>query len=137
MDLEGASGGIAPEIFQYSSYNTVDDVTKESYQGCNTTNAIQSSNNGNTTYTLSSPGDRYFIAGNKLYCLGGMKLHVTVEADQVASPASAPEPGDSLPTPTSENNNPSIFSSAVAIHGGTYSILFVFLGFMVAIPWVM
>ncbi|KAA8539753.1 hypothetical protein F0562_026445 [Nyssa sinensis] len=73
-------------LFQYSSSYSVSEVTRESYRACSTTNVIQSSSNGNTSFTLSRPGDEYFICGNKLYCLGGMKLHAHVEQSaQLAS----------------------------------------------------
>lgn len=41
---------------------------------------------------LTRGGDRYFVCGNKLYCLGGMKLHVHVEDDgKSISPTMAPK----------------------------------------------
>lgn len=41
---------------------------------------------------LTKAGDRYFVSGNKLYCLGGMKLHVHVEGDDKSvAPTLAPE----------------------------------------------
>lgn len=47
--------------------------------------------NGNTTVPLTRVGDRYFVCGNRLHCLGGMKLHVHVEGDDMAlSPTQAP-----------------------------------------------
>lgn len=96
-------------VFQYSQYHSVDEVTKESYNGCNTTNALQSSRNGNTTYVLSAPGDRYFLCGNRLHCLGGMKIHVHTVENQAAAPGGAPQaqPGGNLPPGSSRNSNPS------------------------------
>ncbi|XP_052174548.1 blue copper protein-like [Diospyros lotus] len=116
-------------LFQYSAPETVNEVSKESYDGCNTTRVIQtSSNSGNTTVTLSKPGDRYFVSGNRLYCLGGMKLHVHVDGNSAAAtaaPAQAPqaEAGGNLPrSPSSKSNNPTsvVPSSAAAVigHGG-------------------
>lgn len=40
---------------------------------------------------LTRGGDRYFVCGNKLHCLGGMKLLVHVEGDKALSPALAPK----------------------------------------------
>ncbi|KAG6419779.1 hypothetical protein SASPL_116291 [Salvia splendens] len=78
-------------LFQYSQYHSVSEVTEGNYKGCNTTNVLQSSNNGNTTFALTSPGERYFICGNRLHCLGGMKLHVhVVENQTVPGPVGAP-----------------------------------------------
>ncbi|KAD5961364.1 hypothetical protein E3N88_12837 [Mikania micrantha] len=66
-------------IFQYSSSHSVAEVNRASYQGCNTTNVLQPSSNGNTTFALTKPGDRYFVCGNRLHCYAGMKLHVVVD----------------------------------------------------------
>ncbi|KAA8533920.1 hypothetical protein F0562_031437 [Nyssa sinensis] len=129
-------------LFQYSSSHTVDEVTKEGFQGCNTTNVLQMSSNGNTSIPLSKPGDRFFICGNKLHCLGGMKLQVNVEQGQVASPSAAPraQPGDSgLPPPTAKSDNPSSVTpnSAMFIHGGIDSLVLAFMGFMATLLWLL
>ncbi|KAK2988918.1 hypothetical protein RJ640_026186, partial [Escallonia rubra] len=127
-------------LFQYSSTHTVDEVRREDYQGCNTTNVLQNtSSNGNTSVPLTAPGDRYFVCGNKLHCLGGMKLHVIVESDQAAaSPASAPQAksGGAFPTPSSKSNNPSAANSAMSIHVGLEYLFLAFLGFMATLSWV-
>ncbi|RDX86224.1 Uclacyanin 1, partial [Mucuna pruriens] len=79
-------------IFQYSSGQSVEEVTKENFDTCNTTNVLATYGNGNTTVSLTRAGDRYFISGNKLYCLGGMKLHVHVEGDNKSlAPTLAPK----------------------------------------------
>ncbi|MED6205887.1 hypothetical protein PIB30_022020 [Stylosanthes scabra] len=78
-------------VFQYSSSNSVEEVTKKNYDTCDTTNVLASYGNGNTSVPLTRAGDRYFVSGNRLYCLGGMKLHVHVDGDDTAlSPALAP-----------------------------------------------
>ncbi|KAK7356507.1 hypothetical protein VNO80_15780 [Phaseolus coccineus] len=79
-------------VFQYSSGQSVEEVTKENYDTCNTTNVLATYGNGNTTVPLTRGGDRYFVSGNKLYCLGGMKLHVHVEGDDKSlAPTIAPK----------------------------------------------
>ncbi|XP_027366790.1 stellacyanin-like [Abrus precatorius] len=79
-------------VFQYSSGQSVEEVTKENFYTCNTTNVLATYGNGNTTVPLTRAGDRYFISGNKLYCLGGIKLHVHVEGDDKSlAPALAPK----------------------------------------------
>ncbi|KAL0304039.1 UNVERIFIED_CONTAM: Blue copper protein [Sesamum radiatum] len=100
-------------LFQYSQYHSVNEVTKENYEGCNTTNVLQSSSNGNTSFVLTNPGDRYFVCGNRLHCLGGMKLHVSVLGNQAMSPVGAPQaqPGGALPPGSSKSNSPSSSSS--------------------------
>ncbi|KAI3458368.1 hypothetical protein Pfo_015031 [Paulownia fortunei] len=121
-------------LFQYSQYHSVSEVNKENYEGCNTTSVLQSSSNGNTSFALTSPGDRYFVCGNRLHCLGGMKLHVNVLGNQVASPIGAPQaqPGGALPPGSSKANNPSNSSilnriridSLVLAFFGSLAILF-------------
>ncbi|XP_027147794.1 stellacyanin-like [Coffea eugenioides] len=111
-------------LFQYSSYHSVSEVTQPNYEGCNTTNVLQTSSNGNTSIPLKNPGDRYFVCGNRLHCLGGMKLHVHVQDDRAPSPASAPEAeaGGSLPPGSTKNNNPP--SSAIFNRVGKVDFLF-------------
>lgn len=97
-------------VFQYSQYHSVSEVSKENYEGCNTTNVLQSSSNGNTSFALTRPGDRYFVCGNRLHCLGGMKLHVSVLGNPVPPPIGAPQAqpgGVVLPPGSSKSNNPS------------------------------
>ncbi|CAI8603887.1 unnamed protein product [Vicia faba] len=80
-------------LFQYSSTYSVDEVTKGNFETCNTTKVLANYGNGNTTVPLTRGGDRYFVCGNKLFCLGGMKLHVHVDDDdgRSISPALAPK----------------------------------------------
>lgn len=79
-------------VFRYSPGQGVEEVTRENFDTCNTTNVLATYGNGNTTVPLTRGGDRYFVSGNKLYCLGGMKLHVHVEGDDKAlAPTIAPK----------------------------------------------
>lgn len=117
--------------FQYSSSNSVSQVSKESFESCNTTNVVKSYTGGNTTVTLTHAGDWYFVSGNKLYCLGGMKLHAEVENNQAYAPAGAPQAatgsgqGDHLPQPTSKSNVP---TSSAFINCGPNVFLLAILG---------
>ncbi|KAG7972377.1 hypothetical protein I3843_07G180400 [Carya illinoinensis] len=129
-------------LFQFSSSNSLEEVTQKNFNNCNTTNVLKSYINGNTTVTLSKPGPRYFISGNKLYCLGGMKLQVNVEDnnDQAYSPAGAPLPADgsdqgsdTLPRPSTKSNVP---ISSGLVHGGWHTLVSVCLGFMATVLWV-
>ncbi|CAN6569169.1 unnamed protein product [Malus baccata var. baccata] len=115
--------------FQYSSSNSVSQVTKASFDVCNTTKVIKKYTGGNTTVTLTKPGDWYFVSGSKLYCLGGMKLVVEVENNQAYAPAGVPEAatgsghGD-LPNPTTKSNTPT--SSAFINCGPNAFVLAIF-----------
>ncbi|XP_019223352.1 PREDICTED: uclacyanin 1-like [Nicotiana attenuata] len=110
--------------------------------GCNTTNVLKSSSKGNTTFPLTEPRDSYFIYGNRLHCLGGMKPHVNVEDNGVASPAAAPQLGASFPTPSSKsNNNPSVVvpssTTNLSNHVGLTSLLLAILGILSLLFWFM
>ncbi|WMV31549.1 hypothetical protein MTR67_024934 [Solanum verrucosum] len=123
-------------VFQYSSVHSVSEVTKENFAGCNTSNVLDSSKNGNTNFTLTKPGDRYFVCGNRLHCLGGMKLRVNVEnvnGAAAGSPAPAPSPeGGASFSPSSKSKNPSFVPNFALsnIHVGLDSMVLVILGFL-------
>ncbi|WOH06844.1 hypothetical protein DCAR_0626273 [Daucus carota subsp. sativus] len=129
--------------FQYSSTHSVSKVKKENYDSCNTSNVLESSSNGNTSFTLTQPGDTYFICGNRLHCLGGMKLHVLTQSDNspAPSPALAPESsasagggGTALPQPSSKSNKPSKVgpSSAAAMFHHVTLLDSLFIGLVVS-----
>jgi hypothetical protein len=79
---------VTDAVFQYSRYYTLAEVDDAGFRNCSAANALLSRSDGNTTVQMTAPGDRYFIGGNKLYCLSGMKLHVPVT--QLPAPAGAP-----------------------------------------------
>ncbi|XP_076927329.1 stellacyanin-like [Bidens hawaiensis] len=120
-------------LFQYSSSHSVGEVSRDSYEGCNTTNVLQASSNGNTTFALTTPGDRYFVCGNRLHCYAGMKLHVVVDDKAGADgPSAAPEAeagGDSTTTttntPPKNKKPPSIIPNSVMPTIRFKSLLFV------------
>ncbi|KAG5607751.1 hypothetical protein H5410_029243 [Solanum commersonii] len=122
-------------VFQYSSVHSVSEVTKENFAGCNTSNVLDSSKNGNTNFTLTKPGDRYFVCGNRLHCLGGMKLRVNVEnvnGAAAGSPAAAPSPeGGASFSPSSKSKNPSFVPNfALSNIHARDSMVLVILGFL-------
>lgn len=100
--------------FQYSSSNSVEKMDKENFDNCNTTNALQtfSNDNGNTTIPLTNPGGWYFTSGNRLYCLGGMKLQL----DAITNNSIAPSPHSSPLAPqspsASKTDKPTVSSTA-------------------------
>ncbi|XP_008786371.2 blue copper protein [Phoenix dactylifera] len=94
--------------FQFSRYHTLNEVDKAGYDSCNASNALLSSSNGNTSVPLTTGGDKYFICGVRLHCLGGMKLKVGVTGNQSIAPASAPQsPGFHPQAPSSPIQKPS------------------------------
>lgn len=96
-------------VFGYSRYNTLDEVDEAGFKNCSAADAVLSRSDGNTTVPLTAPGDRYFISGNELYCLSGMKLHVLVNQPAGAAPAGPPpaspqaEPGAALGPSTDDD----------------------------------
>lgn len=114
------------------------EVTKPNFDACNTTNAINTFSNGNTTVTLTKPGTRYFISGNRLYCLGGMKLQVNVQGNNQVSTSSENAPESSSesgrPSPSSKSSNPAgvVPTSSGFAWTGSNSVL---LGFMCSVLW--
>lgn len=124
-------------VFQFSSSETLDEVTKENYNKCNTTNVLRSYTNGNTTITLSKPGTMYFISGNKLYCLGGMKLQVDVENNQAYSPANPPQPASGATLPVQPSTKANVPTSSGVVHGGWETLMSVSIGFLATVLWCM
>ncbi|KAG6791503.1 hypothetical protein POTOM_000624 [Populus tomentosa] len=128
-------------LFQYSSSHSLEEVKKEDFDSCNTTNAARKFTNGNTTVPLTEPGTRYFVCGNQLHCLGGMKLQVNVEDNHANPPIGAPQAqpaGGTLTQPSSKSNNPAsaIPTSAGSVYGGRDCIVMAFLGFVATMFWV-
>ncbi|CAL0321199.1 unnamed protein product [Lupinus luteus] len=124
--------------FQYSSssYN-VDEVTRENYDTCNTTNILKSYANGNTTVTLTRGGDWYFVCGNQLYCLGGMKLHALVEGGKTFSPAPAPkavfgsnQKTNAVPVPQSSSSKKSTHFSNGAINYARNALYLIYIALL-------
>ncbi|KAJ6714237.1 hypothetical protein OIU85_025808 [Salix viminalis] len=125
--------------FLYSSSHSLEEVKKEDFDSCNTTNVIRTFTNGNTTVPLTEPGTRYFVCGNQLHCLGGMKLQVNVAGNQAKSPIGAPQsqPGVTVTQPSSKRNNPAsvVPSSAGSVYEGRDCIVMAFLGFVATMFW--
>ncbi|CAD6246255.1 unnamed protein product [Miscanthus lutarioriparius] len=65
-------------------------VDKSGYDGCSTSNAASTIQNGPATVTLTS-GTHYYICGFTGHCGAGMKLAVTVGSG--SSPSTPPTPG--------------------------------------------
>lgn len=130
------------QVFQYSSTHSVYEVAKDKYQNCNTTDAIRTFTNGNTTVALSKPGDRFFVCGSRLHCFAGMRLQVNVEGNGPSqAPAGAPGAATAgILQPSSKKNNPAtgVASSAARFNGsGSSSSMRIFVYLMVmAFPFI-
>ncbi|GLT25901.1 hypothetical protein SLA2020_010010 [Shorea laevis] len=104
-------------IFQYTPNHDVLEVTKSEYDNCQSSNALQSYNDGYTIIPLTSAGKRYFICGTTGHCLQGMKVEIDTQASSttpqpaaaspLATPVSAPTPKASTPAPRASSLSPS------------------------------
>ncbi|KAL8143775.1 hypothetical protein V2J09_016807 [Rumex salicifolius] len=122
--------------FQFSSYESVAELTRKDFSNCNTGNPIMMNKSGNVTVPLTTPGDWFFASGNSMYCLSGLKLqvHVNPNPNMTAStPLVAPARGPTLlpPSTSSKNNNPLSTSSGIRLFsdGGHPPILWLLIGF--------
>ncbi|XVF66956.1 hypothetical protein PTKIN_Ptkin10aG0081500 [Pterospermum kingtungense] len=100
-------------IFQYTPNHDVVEVSKADYDSCQTSNPIQTYNDGNTVIPLTSPGKRYFICGTLGHCSQGMQIEVDTLAastppatSPTPSPSSSPAPKSS-PSPSANSPGPS------------------------------
>ncbi|XP_020259635.1 LOW QUALITY PROTEIN: blue copper protein-like [Asparagus officinalis] len=66
-------------VFTYGFLHSVNEVSKSDYDGCSSSNSIQSYTTApSTKWSSLDPGGRYFICGTPGHCSGGMKLAVSV-----------------------------------------------------------
>lgn len=89
-------------VFSYEAgKDSVLQVTRESYEKCNTTSPKASYTDGNTKVKLEQPGPVYFISGTKGHCQKGQKLRLVVVTPRSSlSPAPSPSDGPAV-APTS------------------------------------
>ncbi|XP_019089905.1 PREDICTED: mavicyanin-like isoform X2 [Camelina sativa] len=129
-------------VFQYSSTHSVYEVDKNNYQNCNSRDAIRAFTNGNTTVSLSQPGDRFFVCGNRLHCFAGMRLRVNVEGNGPSqAPVGSPQASAAgILQPSSKKNNlaTGVASSAPRFNGsGSSGSMGIFVYLMVlAFPFI-
>ncbi|CAO2035982.1 unnamed protein product [Urochloa humidicola] len=94
-------------VFQYSTYHTLAEVDEAGFKNCSAADAVFSRSDSNTTVLLAAPGDRYFICGNELHCLGGMKLHVLVNQPAGGGGGGGGAPAEAPPSPPQAAQVPS------------------------------
>ncbi|XP_054792594.1 uclacyanin 1-like [Prosopis cineraria] len=103
-------------IFQYPPNHDVVEVTKADYDSCQTTNPIQSYNDGDTTIPLTSPGKRYFICATLGHCGQGMKIEIDTLAGATSStsPTESPSPAASPMIPVAPSAESPDFTNSAA-----------------------
>ncbi|KAG2241582.1 hypothetical protein Bca4012_022967 [Brassica carinata] len=78
--------------------DSVLEVSKADYDGCNTKNPIKKVDDGNSEISLDRSGPFYFISGNEDNCKKGQKLAVVVLSVRTSTPPpQAATPGNSPP----------------------------------------
>ncbi|KAJ4871089.1 Early nodulin-like protein 2 [Raphanus sativus] len=77
--------------------DSVLEVNKADYDGCNTKNPIKKVDDGESEISLERSGPFYFISGNEDNCKKGQKLTVVVLSVRNPAPPQAPAPGNSPP----------------------------------------
>lgn len=100
---------VTTAVFTYGSTHKVDQVTQAGYNGCSSSNALQTHSDGNTTIALSNTGSYYYICPTSNHCSQGMKLAVTVTAGNSSTPGGTPPPPG---TPTTNTSSPSTPTSS-------------------------
>ncbi|ANM70882.1 early nodulin-like protein 1 [Arabidopsis thaliana] len=94
--------------FKYAKgSDSVQQVMKADFDGCNVRNPIKNFENGESVVTLDRSGAFYFISGNQDHCQKGQKLIVVVLAvrNQPSAPAHSPVPSVS-PTQPPKSHSP-------------------------------
>ncbi|GMP42592.1 hypothetical protein CsSME_00012283 [Camellia sinensis var. sinensis] len=111
-------------LFNYGSSHSVAVMSQSDYNSCNTGNAINTYNGGQTTITLDKPGSMYFACPSFGHCQGGMKMAINVVAatSSTTTPSSGSSPttpaGSTSPaTPTTEpSTTPAITTTTTTPH---------------------
>ncbi|KAF8114568.1 hypothetical protein N665_0036s0094 [Sinapis alba] len=77
--------------------DSVLEVSKADYDGCNTKNPIKKADDGNSEISLDRSGPFYFISGNEDSCKKGQKLTVVVLSGRTSTPPGSMPPTSSSP----------------------------------------
>lgn len=65
-------------VFNYNKYHNVMQVSSQEYESCTVTSPIATLNTGKDSFTLSAPGDYYYICGIPGHCQIGQNVHIKV-----------------------------------------------------------
>ncbi|KAL2536651.1 Uclacyanin 1 [Forsythia ovata] len=131
-------------VFTYGFTHSLDEVSKDDYEKCNTGKPINSYSSSPTSVSLTKAGPLYFTCPRSTHCSQGMKLAINVTPTSTtpggspppSPPSATPSPPSVTPSPpgspTSPDSPPSTIapptptSGATSIFGG-FSHLMVFL----------
>ncbi|KAL3532313.1 hypothetical protein ACH5RR_005834 [Cinchona calisaya] len=85
-------------VFNFTTgTHDVAEVTRSSFDGCNTTSPMSLNTNGPANITLMTAGEHHYICTFSGHCNVGQKLAINVSAAPSTSPA--PQPGPATPPP--------------------------------------
>lgn len=86
-------------VFNFTTgAHDVAEVTRDSFDSCNTANPISLTTNGPANITLSAAGEHYYICAVTGHCAGGQKLAINVSAAN-PPPRQATPPPAATPAP--------------------------------------
>ncbi|XP_016504782.1 mavicyanin-like [Nicotiana tabacum] len=69
--------------FNYNNkYHNVMQVSSQEYYSCTVASPIATLNTGKDSFTLSAPGDYYYLCGVPGHCQIGQKVHIQVSGSQ-------------------------------------------------------
>ncbi|KAI9173515.1 hypothetical protein LWI28_002568 [Acer negundo] len=120
-------------LFLYPpSQDSVIQVTKQSFESCNSTDPILYMNNGNSLFNITTNGNFYFTSGEAGHCQKKQKLYINVgNVSSADSPFYGPSSAPSYPTvfgsipqPPSPSSSPSSTSVIIgAVIGSAISAI--------------
>ncbi|KAK0586760.1 hypothetical protein LWI29_011802 [Acer saccharum] len=120
-------------LFLYPpSQDSVIQVTKQSFESCNSTDPILYMNNGNSLFNITTDGNFYFTSGEAGHCQKKQKLYINVgNVSSADSPSYGPSSAPSYPTvfgsipqPPSPSSSPSSTSVIIgAVIGSAISAI--------------
>ncbi|CAI9781622.1 unnamed protein product [Fraxinus pennsylvanica] len=108
-------------VFTFGFTHSLDEVSKDDYDNCNTGNPINSYSSSPTSITLTKAGSMYFTCPRSNHCSQGMKLAVNVTATSTTPGGSPPSATTPSPpgSPTTPDSPPSTTAPLTPTGGAT------------------
>nr|XP_043627989.1 umecyanin-like [Erigeron canadensis] len=117
-------------VFSFTTgSHTVANVTKSSFDGCNTANTLSVETNGPARFTIDTAGSHYFICTLLNHCTLNQKLAITTNANTNTNTTTgnAPSPGSppGAPSPFSPPRDRGSNDAPAMAATGTLSLVFI------------
>ncbi|XP_060673628.1 mavicyanin-like [Ziziphus jujuba] len=120
-------------LFTYGSNHKVDIVNESDYTACNTSKALSTYDDGNTTIPLTVVGPMYFLCPIANHCSEGQKLAINVVAPNTTTPVTPsppPPPSTTATPPTSSRASKIMCNTDSNLMLGIWLVLLTMFGFM-------